>query len=64
MDKQEEMGVLVKEKEYVKYVQLLKKAEEEGRLDGKLCVFALRYAFPNKSRSPAVLQSKCNVVRG
>lgn len=35
MGKQEDTGVLVREKEYVKYVQLLKKAEREGRLDGK-----------------------------
>lgn len=35
MGKQERMGVLVKDREYVKYVQLLKKAEAEGRLDGK-----------------------------
>jgi len=35
MEKQERSGVLVKDREYVKYVQLLKKAEAEGRLDGK-----------------------------
>jgi hypothetical protein len=35
MDKQEEAGVLVKKKEYVKFMQLLRKAEEEGRVDGK-----------------------------
>jgi hypothetical protein len=34
MEKQEKGGVLLREKEYVKYVQLLKKAEREGRLDG------------------------------
>jgi len=34
MEKQEKGGVLLKDKEYVKYVQLLKKAEREGRLDG------------------------------
>ncbi|NIM20414.1 MAG: hypothetical protein GTO51_09305 [Candidatus Latescibacteria bacterium] len=34
MDKQEKAGLLAKEKEYVKYDQLLKRAEEEGRLDG------------------------------
>lgn len=35
MDKQEDKGgVLLKDKEYVKYVQLLQKAEREGRLDG------------------------------
>jgi hypothetical protein len=45
MDKQEESGVLVKDKEYVKFVQLLKKAEEEGRLDGKyVCMLCgMRY---------------------
>ncbi len=30
----EKGGVLVKDKEYVKFVQLLRKAEREGRLDG------------------------------
>lgn len=34
MDKQDKSEVLAKEKEYVKYVQLLKKAEKEGRVDG------------------------------
>jgi hypothetical protein len=34
MDKQEKSGVLVRDKEYVKFVQLLRKAEKEGRLDG------------------------------
>jgi hypothetical protein len=34
MEKQEKSGLLVRDKEYVKYVQLLKKAEKEGRLDG------------------------------
>jgi len=34
MEKQDKSDLLVKDKEYVKYVQLLKKAEKEGRLDG------------------------------
>lgn len=34
MEKQDKARVLVKDKEYVKYVQLLRKAEKEGRLDG------------------------------
>lgn len=34
MEKQEKGQVLVKDKEYVKFVQLLRKAEKEGRLDG------------------------------
>jgi hypothetical protein len=34
MEKQEKGRVLVKDKEYVKFVQLLRKAEKEGRLDG------------------------------
>jgi hypothetical protein len=34
MDKQDKFGVLMKDKEYVKYVQLLRKAEKEGRVDG------------------------------
>lgn len=35
MGKQEQSGVLVRDKEYVRFTQLLKKAEREGRLDGK-----------------------------
>ena len=34
MDKQDKTGLLMKEKEYVRFEQLLKRAEEEGRLDG------------------------------
>ena len=34
MDKLDKSGVLVRDKEYVKFVQLLKKAEKDGRLDG------------------------------
>lgn len=36
MEKQEKNhgGVLMRDKEYVKYMQLLKKAEKEGRVDG------------------------------
>jgi hypothetical protein len=34
MDKRDKSGVLAKEREYVKYYQLLRKAEKEGRLDG------------------------------
>ncbi len=41
MAKQEKAGVLRKDKEYVKFVQLLRRAEKDGRLDGnfdcKLC---------------------------
>jgi len=37
MEKREKGGVLTKEKEYVKFVQLLKKAERDGRLDGYPC---------------------------
>jgi hypothetical protein len=37
MEKREKGGVLLKDKEYVKYVQLLRKAEREGRLDGYPC---------------------------
>ena len=33
-DKQNKSGVLVRDKEHVKFVQLLRKAEKEGRLDG------------------------------
>ena len=41
MPKQEKAGLLRKDKEYVKFVQLLRRAEKDGRLDGsfvcKLC---------------------------
>lgn len=37
MEKREKGGVLMKDKEYVKYMQLLKKAEREGRIDGYPC---------------------------
>ena len=41
MAKTDKSGVLQRDKEYVKFVQLLRKAEREGRLDGehlcKLC---------------------------
>ncbi len=37
MEKREKGGVLTKDKEYVKFVQLLKKAEKDGRLDGYPC---------------------------
>ncbi len=41
MAKQEDRNVLRRDKEYVKYVQLLRRAERDGRLDGhfecKLC---------------------------
>lgn len=35
MAKTNKSGVLQRDKEYVKFVQLLKKAEREGRLDGE-----------------------------
>ncbi|MFQ5511729.1 MAG: hypothetical protein ACE5EO_07770 [Candidatus Krumholzibacteriia bacterium] len=34
MSGQEKQGLLKKDKEYVKFVQLLKRAEADGRLDG------------------------------
>jgi hypothetical protein len=41
MAKQEKEGVLQKDKEYVRFAQLLRRAEKDGRLDGtftcKLC---------------------------
>jgi len=37
MEKREKGGVLTKDKEFVKFVQLLKKAERDGRLDGYPC---------------------------
>ncbi len=45
MEKREKGGVLMKDKEYVKFVQLLRKAEKEGRLDGYPCpLCGSRYA--------------------
>lgn len=44
MEKREK-GLLMKDKEYVKFVQLLRKAEKEGRLDGYPCpLCGSRYA--------------------
>ena len=44
MEKQDKGGVLLKDKEYVKYVQLLRKAEKDGRLDGYPCTLCgMRY---------------------
>ena len=37
MEKREKAGLLMKDKEFVKFVQLLKKAEKDGRLDGYPC---------------------------
>jgi len=37
MEKREKGGVLTKDKEFVKFVQLLRKAEKDGRLDGYPC---------------------------
>lgn len=46
MANEEKTGVLQREKEYVKYVQLLRRAEKDGRLDGahtcKLCGMRFR----------------------
>jgi hypothetical protein len=45
MEKREKGGVLMKDKEYVKFVQLLRKVEREGRLDGYPCpLCGSRYA--------------------
>jgi hypothetical protein len=38
MEKREKGGVLTKDKEYVKFVQLLRKAEKDGRIDGYPCL--------------------------
>ena len=35
MAKPEEAGILKREKRYVKFMQLLRKAENDGRIDGK-----------------------------
>jgi len=37
MEKREKGGLLTKDKEYVKFVQLLRKAEKDGRIDGYPC---------------------------
>ena len=53
MAKQEKAGVLKKDREYVKFVQLLKRAEKDGRLDGtfvcKLC--GMKFVTVEEARS-------------
>lgn len=53
MAKQEKAGILKRDKEYVKFVQLLKRAERDGRLDGnftcKLC--GMRFATAEEARA-------------
>jgi hypothetical protein len=47
MEKREKGGLLTKDKEYVKFVQLLRKAEKEGRIDGYPCqLCGSRYSSP------------------
>lgn len=51
MSKRDKDGILRKEKEYVKFVQLLRRAERDGRLDGpytcKLC--GMRFPSPQEA---------------
>jgi hypothetical protein len=53
MDKQGKAGVLLKEKDYVRFDQLLKRAESEGRLDGhnvcNLC--GMRYQTEEEAKN-------------
>lgn len=53
MSKQEKAHILRKDKEYVKFVQLLKRAEKDGRLDGvfecKLC--GMKFQMPEEAAS-------------
>ena len=50
MEKREKGGVLTKDKEYVKFVQLLKKAEKDGRLDGYPCpLCGSRYSLKSEA---------------
>jgi len=53
MDKREKSGVLAREREYVKYYQLLRKAEKEGRLDGAFtCMLCgMRFATQEEANS-------------
>lgn len=48
MEEQDRTGVLMKEKEYVKYVQLLRKAEQEGRVTGSHVCNLCGMRFPSK----------------
>ena len=48
MEKQEKSELLVRDKEYVKYVQLLKKAEKDGRLDGTFECGLCGMKYPNR----------------
>ncbi len=57
MQKQGKAGVLLKEKEYVRYDQLLKRAEEEGRLDGKYVCSLCGMKFHTEEEA----KSCCNV---
>ncbi len=51
MEKQDKSGVLVRDKEYVKYIQLLKKAEKEGRLDGTFCCMLCGMKFHTREEA-------------
>jgi len=53
MDKQDKSGVLVRDKEYVKFVQLLKKAKRDGRLDGSyLCgLCGMKYTSSEEAKA-------------
>ena len=52
MEKQGKADVLLKEKEYVRFDQLLKRAESEGRLDGNnICnLCGMRYQSEEEAR--------------
>ncbi len=51
MEKQDKSGVLIRDKEYVKYIQLLRKAEREGRLDGSYCCMLCGMKFHTREEA-------------
>ena len=53
MEKQDKSGVLMKDKEYVKYVQLLRKAEKEGRVDGAFVCGLCGMRYPSRADADA-----------
>lgn len=51
MAKTEEAGILKREKKYVKFMQLLRKAEADGRLDGKFKCRVCGMLFQEKEQA-------------
>lgn len=60
MSEQEKREILRKDKEYVKFVQLLKRAERDGRLDGDFVCGLCGMKFPTREEAAAC----CKVTIG